>query len=90
MSFDPQDLHTVGERIWNLERLYNLREGFTREDDILPRRFLEEPIANGPGQGRVVDLEAMLQDYYRARSWDSDGIPTAEKLSRLGLEEAPC
>jgi aldehyde:ferredoxin oxidoreductase len=90
IAFEAQDLHIVGERIWNLERLYNLREGFTREDDTLPRRFLEEPIANGPGQGRVVDLEAMLQDYYRARGWDSDGIPTAEKLSRLGLEEAPC
>ena len=87
ISFAAQSLHATGERIWNLERLYNLREGFTRQDDTLPGRFLKEPLPEGPAKGRTVDLAPMLDDYYRFRGWDSNGIPTREKLHQLSLEE---
>ena len=87
VSFEPQVLHVIGERIWNLERLYNLREGFTHRDDTLPRRLLEEPLAEGPAKGRTVNLAPMLADYYRFRGWDSQGVPARRKLGQLGLEE---
>jgi aldehyde:ferredoxin oxidoreductase len=83
------DLIEIGERIWNLERLYNLREGFTAEDDTLPPRLLEEPVAEGPSQGWVVKLAPMLAEYYRARGWDERGIPTPQTLEKLGLTELP-
>ncbi len=87
ISFDPQKLHLIGERIWNLERLYNLREGFTHQDDTLPRRLLEEPLTEGPAKGHTVKLAPMLADYYRFRGWNNQGIPTQQKLRQLGLEE---
>lgn len=76
-----QDLLLAGERIWNLERLYNLREGFTAADDRLPTRLLDEP----NDVGEVVHLEGMLQEYYRFRGWDENGVPTDRKLAQLGL-----
>ncbi|GAB4457639.1 MAG: aldehyde ferredoxin oxidoreductase family protein [Anaerolineae bacterium] len=76
----------AGERIWNLERLYNLREGFTRADDTLPPRLLEEP-ASGASAGEVSHLPQMLDEYYRARGWDADGVPRPEKLKELGLAD---
>ena len=85
-NYQPQDLHVVGERIWNMERLYNIREGFGGADDTLPRRLLEEPVKSGPAKGHVVKLSPMLADYYRFRGWDSNGVPTTQKLSLLGLE----
>jgi aldehyde:ferredoxin oxidoreductase len=75
----------IGERIWNLERLFNLREGFGRNDDTLPRRFLSEPLTTGPTKGQVVELDKMLDEYYRARGWDNEGRPTRRTLERLGL-----
>ena len=84
--YSTGDIHRVGERIWNLERLYNLREGFTKADDTLPRRLLEEPVKGGPTDGWVVHLEPMLEEYYRARAWDKAGVPTAATLQRLGLD----
>ncbi len=90
MSFTAQNLHLIGERIWNLERLYNLREGFTHKDDTLPSRFLKEPLTDGPSKGRTVELKSMLEEYYRFREWDSKGVPTRQKLSQLGLEELLC
>jgi len=89
IEFEPQELLTIGERIWNLERLYNLREGFTRRDDTLPRRLLEEPVQEGPAEGQVVELEPMLTEYYRFRGWDEEGRPTERKLESLGLARAP-
>jgi aldehyde:ferredoxin oxidoreductase len=80
------DLIRAGERIWNLERLYNLREGFTRTDDTLPRRLLEEPAPDGPSKGWVSHLPEMLEEYYRFRGWDEEGVPTPRKLKELGLE----
>lgn len=86
MEFVPQRLHLAGERIWNLERLYNLREGFTRKDDTLPKRLLEEPLKQGPAKGRVVNLAPQLEEYYRFRGWNSEGVPGTTKLKQLGLE----
>ncbi len=86
VEYTTGDLDRIGERIWNLERLYNLREGFTCADDTLPRRLLEEPIQDGPSQGYVVQLAPMLQEYYRVRGWDKEAAPTPETLARLGLD----
>jgi aldehyde:ferredoxin oxidoreductase len=83
-------LEQIGERIWNLERLFNAREGMTRKDDLPPRRLLEEPIATGPAQGERLDrkrYEQMLTEYYRLRGWDLDtGIPSGEKCRELDLD----
>jgi aldehyde:ferredoxin oxidoreductase len=87
IKYETQDLQLAGEQIWNLERLYNLRVGFTREDDTLPPRFLDEPLKEGGSAGRVVHLNEMLAEYYRFRGWTQDGIPTAKKLAALGLTE---
>ncbi|MBI2940662.1 MAG: aldehyde ferredoxin oxidoreductase family protein [Chloroflexi bacterium] len=81
------ELLQIGERVWNLERLFNLRAGFTRADDTLPPRLLQEPVADGPSKGWVVHLEEMLEEYYRGRGWDRDGVPTPEKLHELGLSK---
>lgn len=77
-----QELLRAGERIWNLERLYNLREGFRAADDRLPTRLLEEP----DSEGHVVDLAPMLEEYYRFRGWDEHGVPGPAKLAALGLD----
>jgi len=75
----------IGERIWNLERLFNLREGFTNNDDALPSRFSQEMLPRGHSKNQVVDLEPLLAEYYRLRGWDAEGIPTEAKLAALGL-----
>lgn len=80
------DLIRVGERVWNLERLYNLREGFSKADDTLPQRLLEEPIPDGPSKGWVAHLEPMLAEYYRTRGWDANGAPLPKKLKELELD----
>lgn len=82
-----QDLLRSGERIWNLERLWNNAAGFSRADDTLPRRVLSEPHTEGPSAGRTVELEPMLDEYYRARGWDAAGRPTEAKIAALGLED---
>jgi aldehyde:ferredoxin oxidoreductase len=84
------DLATVGERIWTLTRLFNVREGVSRTDDALPET-LREPLSSGPNAGEAVDeerFEAMLDAYYRERGWGTDGRPTRETVERLGLAEA--
>ena len=75
----------LGERISTIIRLFNLREGLTREQDSLPRRFFEEPLKEGPLKGRVVDLGPMITEYYFVRGWDKEGKPTGEKLKELDL-----
>lgn len=81
--FTGEEVRRTGERIVNLERLFIAREGVTRRDDTLPRRFLAEPLA---GCGSVLELEPMLDEYYRARGWDvATGLPTPAKLAELGL-----
>jgi aldehyde:ferredoxin oxidoreductase len=85
-SYDKDSLLLAGERIWNLQRAFNVREGFTRKDDRLPDRLTRVPAPAGPAKGSTVHLEPMLDAYYEARGWDQDGIPTVEKLRILGLE----
>ncbi len=75
----------AGERIFNLERLFNLRAGLTAKDDTLPPRMLKEPMPEGPAKGKVVELDRMLPEYYKLRGWDEKGVPTQEKLKELGL-----
>ncbi|PLX43268.1 MAG: aldehyde ferredoxin oxidoreductase [Deltaproteobacteria bacterium] len=84
-DIDGQGLMSAGERIYNVERLANIERGFTREDDTLPKRLLEEPHRTGASKGRVVSLNEMLDEYYRFRGWDSEGRPTLAKLDLLGL-----
>ncbi len=84
-----EEVQRIGERIVNLERLFIAREGITRQDDTLPKRFLEEPLpeGSGPSTGSVLELEPMLDEYYRARGWDvQSGLPKKEKLEELGLD----
>jgi aldehyde:ferredoxin oxidoreductase len=86
-----EDVRRIGERIVNLERAFIAREGITRADDTLPRRFLEEPLRppTSPSAGAVVELDIMLDEYYRARGWDVEtGLPTRAKLEELGLNDA--
>ena len=83
----PDDLSLVGERVWNLTRLFNVREGFARADDELPPRFTE-PVGSESSDGPVIDpddFERMLDAYYDARGWDAAGLPTADTLARLDL-----
>ncbi len=75
----------VGERIWNMERQYNIAAGFTGADDTLPERLLKDAAKSGPAKGSVNRLHEMLPEYYELRGWDASGVPTAETLGRLGL-----
>jgi len=86
-EYQVQDLQLAGERIWNLERLFNLRMGFSREDDTLPPRFLNEPLKEGGSAGHIVHLDEMLAEYYRFRGWTEAGVPTPKKIAELGLKE---
>jgi aldehyde:ferredoxin oxidoreductase len=78
-------LYALGERVWNLERRFNLAAGFTREDDNLPQRTTCEPARVGAGKGQVADLSMLLDEYYELRGWDRQGVPLADTLARLGL-----
>jgi aldehyde:ferredoxin oxidoreductase len=86
-DYDEESLLEAGERIYNLERLFLLKAGFTAEDDTLPDRMLNEPLTAGPAKGHVVQLGEMLPKFYQLRGWDQNGIPTPEKLSELGLDD---
>jgi len=84
------DLLKIGERIVCLERCFNIREGFTRKDDSLPKRMTSEPLKNaGPSTGQIVkDLDILLDEYYETLGYTKEGVPTIEKLKDLELEEA--
>ena len=84
-GYSVDEMMQAGERIWNLERLYNLKAGLTHKDDTLPKRLLEEPIKTGPNAGKVHRLSELLPDYYKLRGWDDKGVPTSAKLKELGL-----
>lgn len=77
----------TGERIWNLERLFNLQAGFSKADDTLPPRLLETPCPSGVAKGQVAQLDIMLPEYYQLRGWCDQGIPKQDTLQRLGLEQ---
>ena len=75
----------TGERIFNLEKLFNLKAGLTYKDDTLPERMLKEPMPEGPGKGHVVHLDKMLPEYYSIRGWSTIGVPEEDKLNELGI-----
>ncbi|WP_276621492.1 aldehyde ferredoxin oxidoreductase family protein [Syntrophomonas wolfei] len=85
LDLSDEEFLLAGERIWNLERSFNLLAGISSKDDTLPPRLLREPMKGGPHQGNVVRLELMLPEYYTLRGWDQAGVPTPEKLQELSL-----
>ena len=89
----PSLLKTAGERINNIARLFNVREGLGRKDDNLPYKVMNEPIPDeGPSKGAFVsqaELDLLLDDYYESRGWTMKGVPTEEKLKELGMEDLP-
>jgi aldehyde:ferredoxin oxidoreductase len=80
-----QEFLQVGERIWNLQKLFNLAAGLGADDDTLPLRLLSEPLKDGAPKGQVWHREALLPEYYAVRGWDAKGRPTKEKLKELGI-----
>lgn len=85
IDYSVTDLTKVGERIYNLERLFNIRDGFTKKDDTLPSRFLNEPFREGPSKNHTVPLESMLEQYYFVRGWNKEGIPKKKLIEKLGI-----
>jgi len=86
----PEELKTIGERIYTLERTMLVKDGMTRKEDTLPKRYFDEPISDGPAQGEVILREAfdkMLDEYYRLHGWDENGVPKKKNLKKLGLIE---
>jgi aldehyde:ferredoxin oxidoreductase len=84
-KWDVERLRQTGERIWNLEKLFNLKAGLSKKDDTLPPRMLKEPAPDGFNKGGVAEIEVMLPQYYAFRGWSEEGVPGKEKLSELGL-----
>ncbi len=82
---DTAEFLQAGERIWNLQKLFNLGGGLTKADDTLPERMQKEALTCGAAAGCVWRREPLLDEYYRVRGWTEDGIPTAEKLRELGI-----
>jgi aldehyde:ferredoxin oxidoreductase len=88
LIYTTDEVHQVGERINNVARVYNILAGFTRADDDLPERLKTEPIPEGPSKGQLIsqaDLDFMLDEYYDARGWTREGVPTRAKLEELRL-----
>lgn len=85
-EYSLKELMKCGERIFNAERLFLMRAGFDRKDDVLPARLTSEPLSDGAARGRVVHLEEMLSEYYQERGWNEEGLPTEAKLKELGLD----
>ena len=84
-DIDEEEFLKTGERIFNLKRLYNVRCGISRKDDTLPPRFLTQRRGSGKFEDELPPLGMMLDEYYKLRSWDEIGIPTAIKIKELGL-----
>lgn len=84
-EWTADDVLKIGERIWNLERKFNLDAGMDPADDTLPPRLLKVPVPAGPNKGQVTHLDQMLPQYYKIRGWSEQGIPSAEKLAELDL-----
>jgi aldehyde:ferredoxin oxidoreductase len=84
-EFTLEELGKIGERVWNMERDFNNRAGFTSKDDSLPKRLTTEPAKTGPAKGLVNGLDKMLPEYYKVRGWDKEGRLTKETKTRLGL-----
>jgi aldehyde:ferredoxin oxidoreductase len=84
-DWDAERLRESGERTWTIERQFNLAAGLTRADDTLPKRLLEVPAPGGTAKGKVCELDVMLPEYYQARGWTEEGVPTKETLKRLRM-----
>jgi|Deesub1362B_J571_1020462.scaffolds.fasta_scaffold00005_111 aldehyde:ferredoxin oxidoreductase len=83
------ELREIGERIWNMTRLYNIREGFSRDDDFPPYRIMSQSLKHGPPKGKKVTKKIywkMLMEYYKLRGWTAKGVPTKKKLKSLGIK----
>jgi len=94
MKFSKAQLMQIGERIYTLERMFNLREGFTRKDDNLPERYFKEPTPIGLpiAKGKKIDrkkFEIMLDEYYALHGWNKNGVPTKKTVAKLGLNREP-
>ncbi|MFH1421158.1 MAG: aldehyde ferredoxin oxidoreductase family protein [Planctomycetota bacterium] len=94
LEISPKEIWTVAERVYNLERLFNISEGATRKDDWLVDRYFEEPTPSGLEivKGKTIDrkkLKAMLDEYYKLHGWDNNGVPEKETLKRLSLDQEP-
>lgn len=89
IDISAEEVQRVGERVNNLARAFNIREGLTRKDDTFPERLMSEKIPAGASKGNVItkeELQEMLDDYYQKRGWSQEGIPTVEKLKQLRLD----
>jgi aldehyde:ferredoxin oxidoreductase len=90
MEMTADDLREITERSWNLKKAFNIREGWTKDDDWLPPRFMEDPIPAGTSEGYLVkadDLRVMIDAYYKARGWTPEGLIPKKKLVKLGLDD---
>ena len=88
-EFSIEDARKIGERNWNIQRLYNLREGVARKDDTLPKRFFEEKLPEGVAKGHLIEkdfFDKCMDQYYELRGWDKNGVPTEDQLKKLELE----
>jgi len=84
-NLTTEQLLLAGDRIYNLERRFNLAAGIDPSADTLPKRVLSEPVSQGPSKGHIAELDKLLPQYYKERGWDTSGIPTSAKLARLGI-----
>lgn len=90
MNMDISEFLTAGERVYNLSKAFNIREGFSRKDDTLPDRMFEEPVIYGPTEGQIISrrrFEEELDNYYQVRGWDEDGVPMKRTLKELMLSD---
>ena len=89
IEMEPEEIRVAGERIINIERMFGVREGITRADDTLPKRFIDTPLQKGASKGTVVNLDQMLDEYYMSRGWNQErGHPTPKTLKKLNLSFA--
>lgn len=84
-DYSGADFIEAGERIWNLEKMFNLKAGIDSSQDTLPKRLLDDPIQEGPSKGWVTKLDVLLPQYYSVRGWEKDGTPSKEKLETLNV-----
>jgi aldehyde:ferredoxin oxidoreductase len=97
IDLDLPGFYSLGEKIWNLEKLFNLKSGLGRADDILPERCYKDKVKGDSSESSVIDYDRwqdMLSEYYELRGWNYDGIPGGDILKKLDLEkyrfESPC
>ncbi|MHA1651814.1 MAG: aldehyde ferredoxin oxidoreductase C-terminal domain-containing protein, partial [Candidatus Helarchaeota archaeon] len=86
IKFTLTELLEVGERIFNLKRVFNVRCVISKKDDRIPEK-LKEPLRKGHAKNKILTIDAMLDEYYRIRGWDENGIPTQKKLTSLNIIE---